>query len=172
MGIWLVSGVLCMKVEELSQEQHGLHFKANTATTEQLEDTFLSVLGTKMKDIASHLWIVVQRLLKSPNDRRVKLRQNNDDMLAGFAPLVENDLGELGGTEELARDSEHDEESPMKKKPEASRGKKCCAADDSRKRSFALVSSFKARTKDKMRVDKDKRRTKGKYGAGHHTRKV
>ncbi|EGO05097.1 hypothetical protein SERLA73DRAFT_68739 [Serpula lacrymans var. lacrymans S7.3] len=91
----LVSGVLCKKVEELSQEQHDLHFKANTATTEQLDNTFL--------------------LLKGPNDRHVKLRQNNDEMLVGFAPLVENDLGKLGGTKELARDSEHDEESPMKK---------------------------------------------------------
>ncbi|EGO02369.1 hypothetical protein SERLA73DRAFT_151248 [Serpula lacrymans var. lacrymans S7.3] len=111
----LVSGVLCKEIEELSQEQHGLHFQGKHCDHRTARRYFHVSIREKNEDIAPHLWIVIQRLLKSPNNQHVKLRQNNDEMLAGFAPLVENKLGKLGDTEELARDSEHDEESPMKK---------------------------------------------------------
>jgi len=47
---------LCKEVAELSLEKHGLHFKAASATAEQLETTFMSRLAAKMQNVSPNLW--------------------------------------------------------------------------------------------------------------------
>ena len=47
---------LCKGAAELSLEKHGLHFKAASATVEQLETTFMSRLAAKMQNVSPNLW--------------------------------------------------------------------------------------------------------------------
>ena len=47
---------LCKEAAELSLEKHGLHFKAASATVEQLETTFMSRLAAKMQNVSLNLW--------------------------------------------------------------------------------------------------------------------
>ncbi|KAG1819157.1 uncharacterized protein BJ212DRAFT_1199298, partial [Suillus subaureus] len=64
---------LCKEVAELSLEQHGLHFKAASATVEQLEITFMSQFAVKMQDIALNLWNLVLALLNSRENHHQKM---------------------------------------------------------------------------------------------------
>ena len=47
---------LCKEAAELSLEKHGLHFKAASATVEELETTFMSQLAAKMQNVSPNLW--------------------------------------------------------------------------------------------------------------------
>jgi hypothetical protein len=64
---------LCKEVAELSLEQHGLHFKATSATVEQLETTFMNQLTVKMQSVAPNVWNLVSALLDSREHRRRKM---------------------------------------------------------------------------------------------------
>ncbi|KAG2109581.1 uncharacterized protein F5147DRAFT_575834, partial [Suillus discolor] len=84
---------LCKEVAELSLEHHGLHFKATSATVEQLETTFMTLLDSRE-----------YRRRKMPHP-------------AGHVPAPEDtpsqnemDLGELGGDEPHFEDDDDGDE--------------------------------------------------------------
>ncbi|KAG1832868.1 hypothetical protein DFJ58DRAFT_619109, partial [Suillus subalutaceus] len=58
-----VMKILCDEVLELSQEQSGLHFGATTATSSQLEDSFMRTLAQKIKKITPNLFHLIFSLL-------------------------------------------------------------------------------------------------------------
>jgi hypothetical protein len=66
-------GELCKEVAELSLKQHGLHFKAASATVEQLETSFMSQLAVKMQSVAPNLWNLVLALLDSRENQWPRL---------------------------------------------------------------------------------------------------
>jgi len=103
---------LCKEVAELSLEKHGLHFKAASATVEQLETTFMSQLAAKMQNISPNLWELVIALLDSRQNRRRQMPIPN-----GHEPVPEQtfgqdemDLGDLGGDEPDLGDDEEEED--------------------------------------------------------------
>jgi hypothetical protein len=103
---------LCKEVAELSLEKYGLHFKAASATVEQLETMFMSQLAAKMQNISPNLWELVIALLDSRENRRRQMPMPN-----GHEPLPEQtfvqdemDLGDLGGDKPDLGDDEEQED--------------------------------------------------------------
>ncbi|KAG1890422.1 uncharacterized protein F5891DRAFT_965005 [Suillus fuscotomentosus] len=103
---------LCKEVAELLLEHHSLHFKATSATVEQLEMTFMSQLAVTMQGVAPNLWNLVSALLDSREYRHRKMLHP-----AGHIPAPEDtpsqnemDLGELGGDEPYFEDNNDGDE--------------------------------------------------------------
>ena len=103
---------LCKEVAEISLGKYCLHFKAASATVEQLETMFMSQFAVKMQNISPNLWELVIALLDSRQNRRQQMPMPN-----GHEPLPEQtfvqdvmDLGGLGGDEPDLGDDEEEEE--------------------------------------------------------------
>lgn len=67
------------EIVRLIKGQHGLHFRANHATLEQLECFDLAELGLKMKSIAPLTWQMLATLLDSDNRRQWDVDNHDDD---------------------------------------------------------------------------------------------
>jgi len=102
-AITIACTTLCAEVEELSLEKHGLHFKATSATVEQMENTFMHELANKMQENAPHLWHLISALLDSRKDCRQRASTGNSNANARGSDHMdiyveeEMDLGEFGG---------------------------------------------------------------------------
>lgn len=101
--------ILCDEVLELSRERSGLHFGATTATSSQLEDSFMRTLAQKIKKIAPNLFRLIFSLLDANPTRR---RHMNDAELDALVRELdeeldeepEQDLGDIGGDDDTAMD--------------------------------------------------------------------
>lgn len=101
--------ILCDEVLELSQERSGLHFGAMSATSSQLEDSFMRTLAQKIKKIAPNLFRLIFSLLDANPTRR---RHMNDAELDALVRELdeeldeepEQDLGDIGGDDDTAMD--------------------------------------------------------------------
>ncbi|EGO04476.1 hypothetical protein SERLA73DRAFT_148970 [Serpula lacrymans var. lacrymans S7.3] len=80
------------ELEELSHQSHGLHFRATTATSEQLEGSFVQEIAGKICAVAPNLWMLVRAALQVP----VNNGSNMNVDLPEFGE-IERDLGKIGG---------------------------------------------------------------------------
>ncbi|KAG1782883.1 hypothetical protein EV702DRAFT_931159, partial [Suillus placidus] len=47
---------LCNEIKELTHKCHGLHFRATSTTSEQLEGTFMNFISEKVKSVVLGRW--------------------------------------------------------------------------------------------------------------------
>ncbi|KAH7913661.1 hypothetical protein BJ138DRAFT_1001819 [Hygrophoropsis aurantiaca] len=111
----LVKETLMQELQELAHKRHGLHFKATTVTSEQLEGSLVNDIAQKITKVAPYLWGFVSSLLLSPSRRRAGFRDMDTNGIAFRDELEEGDLGDIGGDtmdvdEPEAEETENDEE--------------------------------------------------------------
>ena len=111
--------VLRTEAQELTRKEHGLHFRAKAATTEQVEASFMPQLAEKMRRVAPSMWRLVFTLVWALDERRSCLAVDPMDVnLLEVFKESEKSLGDLGGNmmpagenrEEAEEDDEEDEE--------------------------------------------------------------
>ena len=101
---WAISvtqSTLRSEIEEMTKKKHSLRFSATTATTEQIELTFMPQLAAKIRLLAPSLWGLVFALLGALDDRRMSdvIDPLTVDLSELFA-ASEEVTGDLGGDEE------------------------------------------------------------------------
>ena len=109
--------VLQKEAEELTKKEHGLHFRANAATTEQVEGSFMPQLAEKMRRLAPSIWRLVFTLVGALDERRLCLAVDPMDVnLSEVFKESEQGLGDLGGnvpgdeTQEEGEEQDDDDE--------------------------------------------------------------
>ena len=90
--------VLRTEAQELTRKEHGLHFRAKAATTEQVEASFMPQLAEKMRRVAPSMWRLVFTLVGALDERRPCLAVDPMDVnLSEVFKESEQSLGDLGG---------------------------------------------------------------------------
>ncbi|KAG1797700.1 uncharacterized protein HD556DRAFT_1233126 [Suillus plorans] len=94
----VVREVLGAEIKDLVRKENGLHFRAKSATTEQLEHSFMPRVAEKIRRHAPTIWRLIYSLLEASDERRSTGKAMVDEMVMTevFAD-AERDLGEIGG---------------------------------------------------------------------------
>jgi hypothetical protein len=86
------------EVEEMTKKKHGLHFSASTATSEQIELTFMPQLAGKLRLLAPSLWGLVFTMLGPLDERRSSVAVDPAGVnLSELFDASVQELGDLGG---------------------------------------------------------------------------